>query len=87
MPCCKAREPKNAVQLGMASTDFGIVVEVREMAVLFIHVERRVPDGGDRGKRRDAVDDGDGSSSHKTPCALAHSVSLVMRAWDNLFFL
>ena len=78
MACCKTKEPQHAVQVGMVPTghDFGIVVEVREMVVLFIHIERRVPDGGDRGKRRGAIDDGDGSSSHKDTIVPWHILSL-----------
>ena len=54
----------NHAGLCQLSSDFGVVIDVREMVVLYIHIERRVPDGGDRGKRRSAVDTGDGNSSH-----------------------
>ena len=45
--------------------NFGIVVEVCDSLVLMVHIEECVPDGGERGLRRIAIDTGDRNLSLK----------------------
>jgi len=63
--------------------NFGIVVEVCDSLVLMVHIEECVPDGGERGLRRIAIDTGDRNLSLKL-CAPGRPTSVECLALGRL---